>query len=236
MRDKSNKDDDSSINHNNKSNVSSFVQFEFKPDVNNEQITEYHNRVEAYAKTMKACSHTIDDTMGFFLTQCEAIPLDMNDPRMKGYKYSVVMNYLQDKLNYEPSDYPFDSSDEVKERWSKEQGRIRQFIMDNTPEYFGIHPCGYYLPRSERNAYLYEEFKREIEQLINPRVGRDATTIWQDICFYFETTTGDIQCENGGRSLYNQLTVFRGVVREDIELRNARFQGYLNSMREMGDL
>jgi len=231
-----NNNNNNNYNNNNRSNVSSFTRIQFKADVNKEQETKYHNWVEACAKTIKACSHTMDESVEFFLTKCEAIPLNMNEPRMKNYKYSVVMNYLQDKLDHKPSDYPFDSSDEVKAHWSQEQGNIRKFIMDNTPEYFGIHLCGYYLPQSEHNAFLYEEFKIEMEKLIKPSEGCDATTIWQDICFYFETTTEDIQCENGGRSLYNQLTVFRGVSEEDIELRNARFIVYLNSMRELGNL
>ncbi len=64
----------------------------------------------------------------------------------------------------------------------------------------------------------------------------NMNTFCKDICIFFEETTEDIQCNNGGRSLLNKLIAFRGVSDEDIQLRNTRFQGYLASMQELRNL
>lgn len=57
----------------------------------------------------------------------------------------------------------------------------------------------------------------------------------QDICFFFEETTEHCQ-SSGGNNLMQQLIVFRGVSKEDIEERNPRFLGYISTLRDMGNL
>lgn len=212
---------------------------------------KYHNWVEECAKSVKACSHSIEETEKFFLRQCEAIPINQDDYRMKSYQYSVVLNYYRDKLNHKLSDFPLDMKDEEIEKWDRELEDIRREIMDTSTEYYGIKISGYYLPQSERNLYLYEEAKEEIQKMEKQRIIKqriiDQGTInqeedvnihrfLQDICFFFEKTTEDIQCNNGGRSLIHKIAVFRGVKEEDIRTRNSRFCGYLFSMCELGYL
>jgi hypothetical protein len=229
---------DGSFNVNNRNEVSSIGitggSFHIKRDPILEE--KYHNWVEEYANIIQPCSHTIEETEQFFLQQCEAIPMDKDDRRMKSYQYSVVMNYFKDKLYNKISDFPLDMNDEAIEKWDKGQSDIYRQIMNNPPEQYGIKISGYYLPQTERNLYLYEEFKDEIKKITKNKEDFNMHTYWQDICFFFEVITEDIQCTNGGRSLINELFVFRGVREEDIKLRNAHFQGYLSSMRELGNL
>ena len=192
---------------------------------------KYHNWIEEFANIIQPCSHTIEETEQYFLQQCEAVPMDYDDKRMRSYQYSVVMNYkLQDRL----SEFPFDMNNEAIEKWNRVQSDIRRELMNTLPEQYGIKTSGYYLPQTERNLYLYEEFRSEIERISKHNEDLIMHTYCNEICLFFERTTGDIQCSNGGRSLINRLFVFRGVSEEDIKLRNVRFQGYLSSMREMG--
>jgi len=205
----------------------------FSPKRNQAIEEKYCKWVEECAISIKPCSHTIEESEQYFLQQCEAVPMDKNDNRMKSYQYSVVLNY---KLNNRLSGFPIDISDEAIEKWDKVQGDIRREIMNTLPEHYEIKTSGFYLPQTERNLYLYVEFKDEIKKITKCKEDFNTHTYCQDICFFFDKTTEDIQCNNGGRSLINKLFVFRGVREEDIKLRNARFQGYLSSMRELGNL
>jgi hypothetical protein len=229
---------DGSLNNSNSGGIVSIgiIGGSFRPKRDPELEEKYRNWVEECAKSIKACPHSIEETEQFFLKQCEAVPMSKDDHRMKSYQYSVVMNYLKDKLDYTISDFPFDGKDEEIEKWDREQGNIRGEIMKHPPEYYGIKMSGYYLPQTERNSYLYEEVKEDMEKVIKQKKDIDVRKFFQDICFFFEETTADIQCNNGGRSLINKLFVFRGVREEDIKARNARFHGYLSSLRRLGYL
>ncbi len=194
---------------------------------------KYHHWIEEYANIIQPCSHTIEETEQYFLQLCEAIPMDLDDKRMKSYQYSVVLNYqLQDRI----SEFPLDMNEEAIEKWNKVQSDIHRELKKTLPEHYGIEASGYYLPQTERNLYLYEEFRSEIKRIAKNNADLIEHTYCKDICIFFERITEDIQCSNCGRSLINRLFAFRGVREEDIKLRNARFQGYLSSMRELGNI
>ena len=194
---------------------------------------KYHNWIEEYANIIQSCTHTIEETEQYFLQQCEAIPMDKDDKRMKSYQYTVVVN---NKLRDRISEIPLDMSNEEIKKWIRVQSDIHRELKNTLPEQYGIKASGYYLPQTERNLYLYEEFRSEIERIAKHKEDLIMHTYCNDICFFFERSSGDIQCSNGGRSLINRLIVFGGVSEEDIKLRNARFHGYLSSMRELGNI
>lgn len=50
---------------------------------------KYHNWVEGCANIIRPCSHTIAETIDFFLQQCDAIPVKEDDHRIKGYGYPM---------------------------------------------------------------------------------------------------------------------------------------------------
>ncbi len=194
---------------------------------------KYCNWIEENANKIQPCTHSMEETEQYFLQQCEAISMDKDDKRMKSYQYSIVMNYkLQERL----SEFPDNMNNEAIEKWNSLNSDMRRKIRNTLPEHYGIKISGYYLPHTERNLYLYEEFRSEIEKITKDNEDLMKHTYCNDMCLYFERTTGDIQCSNGGRSLMNRLYVFRGVSEEDIKLRNVRFQKYLSSMRELGNI
>ncbi|MBU3187266.1 hypothetical protein [Clostridium estertheticum] len=113
---------------------------------------------------------------------------------------------------------------------------MREEARNSSPEYFGLNIRGYYLPHTERNAVFYEQEYIEAQKLMR-LTNLDARQIRiQDICVFFEETTGQCQPSGGGSNLGNQLIVFRGVSQDDIEKRTPRFLQYITTQREMGDL
>lgn len=230
-----NSDESSNNNRDCNNSISSIgiIRGVFRPDKDPFLEEKYHHWIEESAKMIQPYSHTIAETEQYFLQQCDAIPMDNGDNRMKSYQYSVIMKH---KLKNRLSDFSLDINDETMEKWDREQYDIRREIMNTLPEHYGIKAAGYYLPKTERNLYLYDEFTEDIKRITKSKEDINLNTFCKDICFFFEETTEDIQCNNGGRSLLNKLIVYRGVSDEDIQMRNARFQGYLASMQELGNL
>lgn len=202
---------------------------------NHKHNENYQQWVEDCAKAVSACAHSFNETVQFFLQQCETQPIDANDERLKSFQYSVVMSHFKDKLENQSINFSIDMTDDEIEKWQMNQEDIRREVMNASPEHFGIRMFGYFLPQTERNSPIYEEAIINLTE-IEERTNSHPQCEIQDIYFYFEETTEHIQCMNGGENLMNQIIIFRGVRDEDIKLRNPRFLGYLNSMRRMGSL
>lgn len=192
--------------------------------------------VEECAKLVTPCEHTFKETEEYFLQSCDALPISPDDMRIKNFKQSIIMNYFRDKLKNQASEFSFDMTDEEIEVWDKEQTLMHQEAMNSSPEDFGLNMRGYYLPYTKRNEPIYEEACLEAQRDIRDKEFDFSQIQKQDICFFFEETTCDLECRGGGRSLMEQLIVFRGVSREDIEARSPRFMGYITALREMGKL
>ncbi|WMJ86017.1 hypothetical protein [Anaerocolumna sp. MB42-C2] len=197
---------------------------------------KYQNWIEACAHTIKACSHTLEETEQFFLQQCEALPMDKDDRRIKQFQYSVVMNDFINKPEYKSPEGIFAKTDEEIEKWHREHSEMQREIMGYSQEHYGLHITGYYLPHTERNLSSYEEAENELKKYKKHPKTNKAHSYEQDICVFFERTTGYMECKGGGRNLFDQIIVYRGVEEEDIRLRNNRFLGYIASMREQGYL
>ena len=230
------KDKNGSFCVNNMNEVSAFSRIVFTPDNNIELEERYHNWIEECAKAVKPCSHTMEETEQFFLQQCDALPIDKEDYHMKSFQYSIVMSYFQDKQKQELFEILNDITDEEIERIHKQQRELKQEICNNSPEYYGIQMSGYYLPHTDNNLFFYEEVIKDMKEMSIYCKGVNMNKEAQSIYFFFEKSTGHIECSGGGRSLINKLLVFRGVNEEDIRLCNNRFLGYINSMRELGYL
>ena len=225
---------DNSFSTNIENVVSSFARIEFTID--NELEEKYQNWIEECAQTIKACSHTMEETEQFFLQQCDTLPIDKEDYHMKNFRRSVVMTHFQDMLKYKQIEFSKDMTDEEIKKYFKQQRETGRDIKNYSPEHFGIQMSGYYLPHTECNLNLYEEIIQDMQEMVNYHKDINMEKAEQSIYFYFEKTTGHIECNGGGRSLINKIIVFRGVGEEDIKLRNICFQRYLGSMRELGYL
>ena len=164
------------------------------------QEEKFQQWVERCAKLVTPCAHTFKETEQYLLEQCDALPIDKNDRRLKNFQLSIIMIHHKDKLENKSTEILSD---------------IRAEAMNSSSEHFGLDIRGYYLPRTERNAVFYEEAyaeEQESMKCINPNF---KPTV-QDICFFFEETVPYWQCHGGGHSLMTQLIVFRGISQDDI--------------------
>ncbi len=211
------------------------------------QEEKFKRWVEDCAKMVTACACTLKETEQYFLEHCDALPLALDDKRMKNFQYSVIANHFEDKLGYQPSKFSFDMTDEEIEKWQKEQNAMRQAVLDSPAERFGLVTRGYYLPHTECNAIFYEQAREKQEEWARPAIQKRskriehnltqaARIVQQDICFFFEETTEHCQSTGGGENLMQQLIIFRGVTQEDIEKRSPRFIVYICALRDAGKL
>jgi hypothetical protein len=192
--------------------------------------------VEECAKLVKPCARTFEETEQYFLENCDALPLDPKDRRMRSFQHNTVMNFCKDKLKHQSKEFSFDMTDEEIEEWQEDQNAIREEIMNSSTEDFRLNIRGYYLPHTERNKVFYEEVPCPSERRMKHKLSVPIRVEPQDIYFFFEETTEHCQANGGGESLMNKIIVFRGVSLEDIEKRSPRFLGYITTLRDMGEL
>lgn len=197
---------------------------------------KFEKWVEECTKLVIPCGHTYKETEQYFLELCDAVKLDINDMRMKSFKLNVILNHFKDKLKHQASQFSFDMTDEEIEKWHKEEEDMRDEAMNSSPEDFGLNMSGYYLPHTERNEVFYKEAYLEFQKRMKDYNPRPKQIEMQDICFFFEETTGQFQCSGGGKTLMQQLIVFSGIREEDIVKRTPRFLEYISTLREMGSL
>jgi hypothetical protein len=205
----------------------------FQVEVSQDKFEQW---VEDCAKLVTPCAHTLNETIQYFLQQCDALIIGSDDRRMKNFKLNVIMNHCKDKLVHQAPEFSFDMTDVEIEKWQNEEDAMRQEVMNSSPEQFGLNMCGYYLLHTERNEIFYEQAYQEVQMLMKHSNKGHKQFEVQDICFYFEETTGHCESSGGGRRLMNQLIAFRGVGEDDIEKRSSRFLGYISALREMGNL
>lgn len=200
------------------------------------QEEKFQHWVDDCAKVVTACAHTFKETECYFLEHCDALPLALNERRMKNFQENVIMNHCKDKLGHQPSEFSFDMTDDEIEKWHKEENAMREEAMNSSPERFGLNMRGYYLPHTEHNAVFYEQAYVESQKSMKHTKQSPKQIEKQNICIFFEETTEHCQSSGGGDSLMQQLIVFRGVSEEDIQKRNPRFLGYISGLRDMGNL
>jgi hypothetical protein len=197
---------------------------------------KFQQWVQECAKLVTACTPTFKEIEQYFLEQCDALPLITNDNRMKSFQLDVIMNHCKDKLEHQASEFSFDMTDEEIEKWRGEENAMRQEVMDSSPQQFGLNIRGYYLQHTERNEIIYEQAYQEVQKFMKDNNQDTKQLKMQDICFFFEETTGHYQFSGGGCSLKNQLIVFMGVSEADIERRSQRFLVYIAALHDMGNL
>lgn len=205
-------------------------------EANDKQEEKFRLWVENCVKLVTASPHTLKETEEYFLKTCDAVLIDSKDKRMKSFQCNVIMNYCKDKLEHQAPEFSLEMTDEEMEKWCKEENAMRQEAMDSSPEQFGLNIHGYCLPHTERNSIFYEEAFHDTQKSMKHSNNKLKQIEMQDICFFFEETTGHCQSCGGGRSLMNQLIAFMGVGEEDIKKRSSRFLGYIGALSEMGDL
>jgi hypothetical protein len=196
----------------------------------------YLEWVDECAKLVTPCEHTLQETEKHFLEQCDIMPLDLNDMKMKSFKQNLIMNHCKDKLEHKAVAFSFDMADEEIEKWHEEESAMRQEAMNVSPDKLGLNMRGYHLPHTERNKSFYREAYEDMQKHMKCSKDDLEEISMQDIYFFFEENTGNFNASGGGHKLMQQLIVFRGVNEEDIRDHTPRFLGYISALRELGVL
>ena len=206
----------------------------FTPDVNPKQEAKREAWVEKCAQIINPQPHTISEVEEYFLQQCEAIPLNSEDSRMRNFYINVVMNCcLKDRKKLDQ--VSLEMSNEEFEGWHRRQKELSKEVSNSSPEDYGLIMKGYYLPKTLRNQQIYEEKDPGWEELPEEHRIKHIEDN-EEICFYFEETTGYISLNGSGIGLYNRLIAYKGITREDINLRNSNFKMYICIMHDLGYL
>ncbi len=206
----------------------------FTPDVNPKQEAKREAWEEKCAQIIKPQPHTISEVEDYFLQQCEAIPMNSADSRMRNFYINVVMNRcLKDRKQLDRVSLTM--SDEEFEGWHRRQNELFKEVSNSSPEEYGLIMRGYYLPKTLRNQQIYEEKDPRWEELPE-EYRKNNKEDNEEICIFFEETTGYIIFNGRGTGLYNRLIAYKGITREDINLRNSNFEIYIYTLRDLGYL
>lgn len=196
---------------------------------------KYEQWIEDCARLVTAGTHTFEETEKYFLEQCDTLPVSSDNIHLKSYKYSLIMNYFKDKLEYQAADFSFEMTDKEMEKWHRENSAMQEEVRNSPPERFGLNLKGYLLPNTERNRSFYKEASMQAQKHIQHSEAKQQVDM-PNIYFFFEDTTENIEASGGGASLMNQLIIFRGISQDDINKRTPKFLSYINSLREVGKL
>lgn len=206
----------------------------FTPEFNSDKEAKHQAWVESCAQMIKAQPHTISEVEEYFLKQCEAIPLDAKDIRMRSSHINVVMKH-QLKDRYDDLQFrSLDLTDEEFEELHRKQNELHKEVMNSSPEDYGLIIKGYYLPRTLRNQQIYEEKDPIWERL--PEEEKLHYKDDEEICVYFEETTGYMSLIGRGAELRNRLIAYKGITDKDINSRNSNFHIYISTLRDLGYL
>jgi hypothetical protein len=96
---------------------------------------------------------------------------------------------------------------------------------------FGTHSCAYRARKKENKAGVFNRlFKRIKERL---KYGKQKEP---EITLDIELSTCHLSMGNGCGRLMNDLVLWRGITKEDIEQCTPQFMAYAAAMRDMGVL
>lgn len=180
--------------------------------------------MQEYAKLVTECTHTFKEIEQYFLEQCDALPLPLNDSRMKSFQGYMIMDTSKNKPENRLPKFS-DMTDEEITKWHKEKSDMFYKAECSSPEQLGLNIHGYYLPYTERNKVVYEQAYQGLK-----RYDMD------DICFFFEETTGYYYFSCAGCNLMYQTVIFIGVDEDNIKKCTQRFVSYIYAMIKMGYL
>lgn len=179
----------------------------------------HHQLLQEYAKlvTARIHPHKFKEIEQYFLKQCDALPLTSNDGRMSLFKACVIMKHFKDKEHKAPRFS--DMTDKEIAKWHKEESDLFHEAHFASPQQYGLNLHGYYLPYTKRNEVFYNQPYQS-----------------EDICFFFEETTGEYYFTCVECSFMYQVIIFIGISEDDIKSHNQRFVTYMNAMVQMGYL
>jgi hypothetical protein len=209
-----------SLNRNKDSGITSSYSRVVK--ISTAKTDEMLNRVlREYAKLVTVCTHPhrFKEIEQYFLEQCDALSIPLDDDDMSLFKASVIMNHFENKEHDTPNSSDMTYEEIVK--WHKKKNDLFHEAHFASPEQYGLKLYGYDEAYPELIKYTDQIAKR---------------AKMKDICFFFEDTTEECYFTCAGCSLMYKVIIFIGISDEDSKKQNQRFVTYINAMVQMGYL
>lgn len=153
-------------------------------------------------------------------------------------KVTVLMNYYSEAV----AQPPMPSEDDGISAWREWAERSHMDIAaarDIPDERYGLEYVFLAVPRNAKTERFYTEAEKELSQ---PKI-----SLWQRLfgrrtpparankmVFGIELSTGHWQLDDGCKTLMDEVMLWRGVTREDIERKTPAFMAYAAAMRDTG--
>lgn len=211
--------DDSITNNNFISIVSRVVKIS-----DDEWDKKFQQAMQEYAKLVTAFTHTFKEIEQYFLEQCDALSLPLNDSRMKSFQAYMIIDTSKNKPENRLPKFSNMTVEEIT-KWHKEKSDMFYKAECSSPEQLGINIHGYYLPHTEGNKVVYDQAYEGFNH-----------HNMEDICFFFEETTGYYYFSCAGCDFMYKMIIFIGVSENDIKKCTQRFLSYINAMIKLGYL
>lgn len=166
----------------------------------------------------------------------------------EGIMYSLKMNAIQALHLVEPQPIPESGDPEMLSAWAQESHeKLRDAALRIPDAQYDFRYVSLRIPRNEKTEPFYRERTRELRRypyaersllsrlrwLISRRHAEDAL---HEMLYSAELHTRIGQLSDGTASLMNELTVWCGVTKEDIDRRTPEFMSYTAALRDLGKL
>ena len=155
-------------------------------------------------------------------------------------KVTVLMNYYSEAVAQPPIP-PEGAGDNAWREWAERSHMDMAAARDIPDERYGLEYVFLAVPRNAKTERFYTEAEKELSQ---PKIN-----LWQRLfgrktpparvkkmVFGIELSTGYCQLDDGCKMLMDEVTLWRGVTRDDIESKTPAFMAYTAAMRDTGQL
>lgn len=172
---------------------------------------------------------TGDELKQHLVNEYGAIEMEISEGKKTALKICVLSNY-----------YP-----ETLLEWAKKDHVNRwQAAQNVSDEEYGLRYTCLTIPRTEKTERFYITMEhdnsiRDHRSLLSKlfrKSSQELNVNIDEMEFQIELSTGYMQLNNGCQSLFNEVILWRGVTKEDIETQTPSFLGYAAAMRDEGIL
>lgn len=208
---------------------------------------------DKWQKTLEACEklavpreHAVtgDELKRHLIEKYTAQEVEASEGQKLALKISVLLNYYPDVLQ-QPVMPPKDAGRETLMKWANQKHadywQSAQLVPD---EKYGLRFSILKVPRISENEPFYDLRAKEIRDNIRKRQSLLSRLFrrhkekpgWEmdDMEFLLELSTGYMQLSNGCKSLMDEIILWRGVTKEDIDNCTPVFMSYAAALRDTG--
>jgi hypothetical protein len=198
-----------------------------------------------WQKTLERCKNvtiprasrtTGDELAQHLIDEYGAYEVPVSGGKRLALRMSVLMNQHSEALSQPPMP-PENADRETWQAWAEQSQMDIEAARDIPDEQYGLRYRFLAVPRTEKTERFYEEAVREFPKppkrfwhdLINKKTPPART---KKMLFGIELSTGYCQLDDGCKSLMDEVTLWRGVTREDIDKETPEFMAYAAAMRD----